>query len=34
MGIAFRGERFACGEPVDLFDRLMTDLGATMQVAR
>jgi coenzyme F420-reducing hydrogenase gamma subunit len=32
MGIAF--QRFACGEPVDPFDRLMTDLDATMPVRR
>jgi hypothetical protein len=45
MEIAFRGngppaanrlsgERSACGEPVDLFDRLRTDLDATMAVRR
>jgi hypothetical protein len=32
MGIAFRG--FACGEPVDLFDRFMTDPDATMPLRR
>jgi hypothetical protein len=33
MEIAFRGYG-SPGEPVDLFDRLMTDLDAIMQVAR
>jgi hypothetical protein len=33
MGIAFRGNGPPC-EPVELFDRLMTDLDATMPVRR